>query len=88
MYISVPVPITICRLVQNSLSRYKCGICCRAWKPNTGNMKYEPGTSKENTGPIENKTIRILGSVLTFSTCSVVKSPPYLSLAKSSLDGM
>ena len=48
----------------------------------------EPGTSIENTGPIANKTSRIPKNVFTFSTCSVEKGPPYLSLAKSSLEGM
>ena len=51
-------------------------------------MKYEAGTSKANTGPSASKTSRILKKVLTFSTCSVVKGPPNLSLAKSNLDGM
>ena len=51
-------------------------------------MKYEAGTSKVNIGPVANKTNRIRKNVFTFSTCSVVNGPPYLSLAKSSLDGM
>ena len=52
--------------------------CCSVWKPNRGEMKYEDRTSNVKMGPIENKTSKILGKVLTFSTCSVVKGPPYL----------
>ena len=48
----------------------------------------EAATSMENAGPMANKTNSIRKKVLTFSTCSVVKGPPYLSLAKSSLEGM
>lgn len=48
----------------------------------------KPGTSNLNTGPIEGKTSNILKNVLTFSTCLIVKGPPYLPLAKSSLNGI
>ena len=55
--------------------------------PNNGKMRYEPGTSNINTGPIDSKTSNILKNVLIFSTCSAaaVTGPPYLSLAKLSL---
>ena len=57
-------------------------------KANQRNTNNEAGTSNINTGPVESKTTRILRNVLAFSTCSVVKGPPYLSLVKSSLDGV
>ena len=50
-------------------------------------MYLEAGTCSANTGPNEIKITIILKSVLTFSTSSVENGPPYLSFAKSILDG-
>ena len=80
LYAALCKTLTLCQLA--------AGLCCNKSKPNMRNIKYESSTSKEKTGPIENKTITILRNVFTFSTNSVVKEPPYLSLAKSILDDM
>ena len=49
---------------------------------------YDAGTSNISKGPIANKTVTIRTKDFTFSTCSVVKGPPYISLAKSILEGV
>ena len=53
--------------------------------PNVLNPMYEVGTSITKVGPRIKSNVKILKNVLTSSTCSVVKGPPYLDLAKSIL---
>ena len=48
----------------------------------------EVGTSKTDTRPTADNIAIIRKNVLTSSTCSVVKGPPNLSLAKSNLEGL